>query len=138
MAKPHSNHIDQRKIAELTVSEFSLLIKQIQVDAIEEALKKVIPQVDPDESKFLTTQEAADLIGVSRQTLQEKKSRGLIEFGEDGRIHRTTLAAVKRYLKKFGQPLSQIKRAEQKRREDDEKKKKAEDAIRKSGNRGIT
>ena len=140
VAKPHSNYIDQRKIGELTVSEFTRLLKNIQIEnanehpdtgvvqtnaiseelknlatkvnSIEKALQQISPQEDPEESQYLTTEQAARMIGVSRQTVQHKKSRGLLEFYGEGRIQRTTVAAVKRYLKMFGNPLSQIKRAE--------------------------
>jgi len=104
--------LTQRKIADITFGEFMVILEEIQAAAIERALMKVLPQTDPDENVYMTAKEAAAILGVSRQTIQEKKSKMLLEFYGEGRIQRTTLAAVKRYLKKFGTPLSKIKLTE--------------------------
>ena len=103
-----------RKIAELTVGEFTSLLLKIQTEAIEKALLKVAPQRDPDEDCYMTTQEAADFIGLTRQTVQAKKSKNLIEYEGEGRTTRFTKAALKRYLKAHGTPLSVLKHAQKK------------------------
>jgi excisionase family DNA binding protein len=111
-----NSNFAKRKIGDLAVSEFALLFIKLQSDAIQEALIKILPQTDPDENVYMTTKEVAEMLGFSRQTIQEKKSRLLLEFYGEGRIQRTTLAAVKRYLKKFGTPLSKLKKVRQQKR----------------------
>jgi excisionase family DNA binding protein len=87
-----------------------MIFENIQTVAIAKALKLAIPTTDPDENVYMTIKEAAHLLGLSKQTIQSKKKKMLLEFYGQGRITRTTLAAIKRYLKKFGVPLSRLGR----------------------------
>jgi histone H3/H4 len=108
-----TNDSQPRKVADLTVEELKTLLLETLVQVLSKSL-----QGDPDEEKFLSTKEAAAFLGLSRQTVQEKKKRRLIKFFGEGRIQRTTVAECKKFLKEFGQPLSSIKRkeAEEKKR----------------------
>jgi hypothetical protein len=107
--KAHSVPDNERlKVGDLTVAEFNSLLQKNLIQAIAEALLKVIPQHDPDEDVYWTTQQAADFIGVWRQTVQEKKKRGLIKFVGEGRLSRTTKAECKRYLKEHGVPTRSV------------------------------
>jgi excisionase family DNA binding protein len=101
-----------RKVADLTVDEFKSLLFKIQSEAIAAALEKAFPVKDPDEYIYKTTQQAADFLNVTRQTIQAKKKAKLLESEGEGRLTRFTVAALKRYMKIYGTPTSALKKAQ--------------------------
>ena len=102
------NASEHRKVADLTVGEYTTLTSKIISECLEKELAKAIPKHDPDEDIYWTTKQAAAFLGLSLQTIQEKKKRRLIEYEGEGRITRFTKAACKRYLRKHSLPPASL------------------------------
>jgi excisionase family DNA binding protein len=100
--------LERRKVVDLNAGELCSLISLIVMQCLERFLTKVIPPIDPDEDVYWTTKQAAAFLGLSLQTIQEKKKRGLIEYEGQGRITRFTKAACKRYMREHGIPPASI------------------------------
>lgn len=101
---------EHRKLADLTVGEYTSLTIKIFNETLERILAKVIPQRDPDEDVYWTTAQAAAYLGVTKQTIQKWKSDGTIEYEGEGRTTRFTKAACKRRMREYGLPPGSIAR----------------------------
>lgn len=96
------NGNERRKVADLTVGELTSLISKIIGECLKRVLAEVIPQRDPDEDVYWTTQQAALFLGLTKQTIQARKKKGLIEYEGKGRTTRFTKAACKRHMREYG------------------------------------
>ena len=65
--------------------------------AIEQKLDEII-KPNPSKDKLLNTKEAAQALGVSRRTLQEKRRRSEISFIQHGDIVRLRPCDIQQYL----------------------------------------
>lgn len=111
--------LELRKIVDLNAGEFISLLEQRLIPSIEAAVRKTIPQHDPEEDIVWTTDQACEFLGIERRTYYKKVALGQIEATPGG--SRTTKAACRRYLKLSGISL---------------RKARVENPVRKKQNRG--
>lgn len=117
MKHNHINGERPQRVIDLDVSELKSLLAEVLSSTIEKVLLKVMPPRVSDEDIWLTTIEAADFLNTTRQTIQKKKSEGLIKFSGHGRIQRVSKAELKRYLDKHGVNAYSLKKAQKKNEE---------------------
>jgi len=102
------NGNERRKVADLTVGEFTSLTSKIISDCLKRVLAEVIPQRDPDEDVYWTTKQAALFLGLTPQTMQARKKKGTIKYEGEGRTTRFTKAECKRHMREHGIPPGSI------------------------------
>lgn len=114
--------IDTRKIADLNAGEFISLMEQRLAPSIEAAIRKAIPQRDPEEDIVWNTDQACEFLGIERRTYYRKVATGQIEATPGG--SRTTKAACRKYLKSSGISLRKLRVENPVRKKQDRGRKK--------------